>query len=103
MHSLSDLDLLEVINSAGAFLLQQTLQDKALAMAAPVTKINREAETAVIPRITDVSNPAESNRRMGGKLRSRFAKTIGNDTVDVAEFRDSVAEVQDRMGDGDND
>lgn len=85
IRNLTDLDLLEVINSAGAGLLQQTLQDKALAMAA-MPKANREDETAVIPRI--------STRRPDGKLSVVFPRTVGTETVDVAEYRD-------RMGDDD--
>lgn len=68
-RNLSDLELLEVLNAAGADLLKQTLQDQDV--------------TTVIPKIPAALPP---------KLRSRFKRPVGNDIVDLAEYVDSLKE-----------
>lgn len=79
VHSLSDLDMLEVINAGGAALLKESLRD--------------QSETGIIPKIP--ASPAQP------KMRRIFPKPVGNNTVDVAEARDKYEgfmQEQDRLG-----
>lgn len=52
IHGLDDLDLLEVMNSAGAELLRNTLEGHTIAVAKPTEQKKMSgADTVVIPRI----------------------------------------------------
>lgn len=72
-RSLSDLDLLEVLNTAGADLLSQTMQD--------------QSETGVISKAAlqvMLDTPPKP------KMQSKYPRPVGNDVHDLAEHMDTL-------------
>jgi hypothetical protein len=86
IHDLSELDALEVFNAVGASLLKEALEPAAVGTATVIPQDQhrrlKDDDTGIIPAIAvDRMGYSQVPRKPGEKMKSRYPRTVGNDTA----------------------